>query len=419
MNCFFKPLLTIFPLLLSLHALAQINPGCDGERYREDVFPTFTKTTVNYASAVNVLGATVNLGMDVYEPAGDGIARRPAVVLAHGGSFIAGDKADMSTWAVLLAKKGYVAVSINYQLFPFFALGFPDSFDVMGTAVRAVGDMKAAVRYLRLDAATANQFKIDPDHIFIGGYSAGAVIALHAAYLDSNDVIPNFLADSLTANGGLEGLTGSAANQSYSSSSELVINMSGGLYRSYWIDAGEMPLSSIHGTADQTVKFVSGLAANIAYLEGSSLLHARAALEGVWNELEIVVGGDHTNMYQNVAYADEVAHFWEVTTDKMEELTCEGSVGTGSLENPETAWLLSPNPTADGQVRLLLPAGMDQARVTVYDGQGRVVVRLENVAEGGTLSLAGLSAGTYFVQITDARDSTKRFAVRRLLVSKG
>lgn len=188
--------------------------------------------------------------MDVYEPMGDNLSARPVVILAHGGSFILGDKTMMQRWCECVAKKkGYVAVSIQYRLFPFLVLGIPDSTKIFDTAIKATGDMKAAVRYFREDAATANLFRADAANIFIGGYSAGAVTALHAGFLDENDQIPNFLQTLVTNNGGLEGISGTPTNKTYPSHSKAVVNMSGGLYRSFWVDSTESPLVSIHGTA--------------------------------------------------------------------------------------------------------------------------------------------------------------------------
>ncbi|MEN9415682.1 MAG: hypothetical protein RLZ62_1986, partial [Bacteroidota bacterium] len=278
---------TLFLALFAGFSYAQ-NPGCDGNRYINDIFPTVKKTTVTYAPSLSHTGVPMTLQMDVYEPEGDQVAARPVIIFEHGGSFIFGDRSMMQPWCELMAKKGYVTASITYRLYPFFLLGFPDSLDIFDTAVKAVGDMRAAVRYFREDAVTANLFKADPNNIFIGGYSAGAVAALHCSYLDMEDNMPPFLVNFINQNGGLEGVSGSATNKTYSSASKAVVNMSGGLYRANWIEAGESPMISIHGTADETVPFNSGLAANIAYLQGSNLLHARAEEAGVWNSLHVV-----------------------------------------------------------------------------------------------------------------------------------
>ncbi|MCC7466153.1 MAG: alpha/beta hydrolase, partial [Saprospiraceae bacterium] len=272
-----RRLLSLFIFSLSgLSFLAAQNPGCDGVRYLDDIFTAVKKTTVTYAPSINHFGQNINLSMDIYEPEGDPLSARPVVILAHGGSFVFGDKSMMQPWCELLAKKGYIAASIQYRLFPFFILGLPDSIEVFDTAVKAMGDMKAAVRYFREDAASANLFRADQAHIFIGGYSAGAVTALHTAYIDAGDQLPAFLQTLVSNNGGLEGVSGTASNKTYASNSSAVVNMSGGLYRSFWVEADEPPLVSVHGTADATVPYTFGLAANIAFLEGSSLVHEQA-----------------------------------------------------------------------------------------------------------------------------------------------
>ena len=389
------------------------NPGCNGERYINDVFPTVTKTTVLYAPSVNHSGVAVTLSMDIYQPQGDNLSQRPVVVLAHGGSFVFGDKSQMQRWCELLARKGYVAASIQYRLYPVFTLGFPDSTAIFDTAIKALGDMKAAVRYFREDAATTDQFRADPDHIFIGGYSAGAVTALHAGYLDAEDAIPVFLQGLVAANGGLEGNSGTATNKSYSSHASAIINMSGGLYRSEWIDATELPLVSIHGTADATVAYTYGLAANIAYLEGSSFLHVRAEASGLWNYLQTVPGAGHTNLYESVVYQPQVDSFWVVASTLLESLTC---ATTATQETTaEADWSVMPNPATESAVRLQLPATIQRAELAAFDAVGRLVLPWQRMDQQAVLSVAHWPAGNYWLQLRDAAAPARRFKARLLI----
>jgi poly(3-hydroxybutyrate) depolymerase len=393
--------------------LSAQNPGCNGSRYIDDVFPTVTKTTVVYAPTVSHTGLAMTLSVDVYQPAGDNLSKRPVVVLAHGGSFVFGDKAMMQRWCELLAKKGYVAASMQYRIYPVFTLGYPDSIKIFDTAVKAMGDMKACVRFFREDAATTNQFHVDPDHIFIGGYSAGAVTALHAGYLDSNDVVPAFLQDIVTANGGLEGISGTASNKSYSSHADAIVNMSGGLYRSYWIDPTGLPLVSIHGTADATVPYTYGLAANIAYLEGSSLLHVRAQSVGVWNYLQTVPGAGHTDLYDNAVYQPSLDSFWVVASTLLESLTC---ATTATVEPAwEDNWSVSPNPSTGTAVQVVLPAAMQRAEIAGFDLLGRMVLPWQAVENQALLSIANLPAGNFILQLRDAAAPEKRFPGKQLV----
>src|SRR6185436_11342997 len=95
-------------------------PGAAPLRYRDPVFATVTKTTdVVYGSAVDQNGTTQSLKLDVYQPTGDAVSKRPAMVWVHGGGFSSGNKTSPEIVAEAndLAKKGYVSVSIDYRLY--------------------------------------------------------------------------------------------------------------------------------------------------------------------------------------------------------------------------------------------------------------------------------------------------------------
>src|SRR6185436_13435368 len=83
----------IYLLLASCAMLASANVDaqCTGQipgRFEQTIFPTYTVDSVRYSTVVNQ-------DMDVYQPVGDTSNSRPLVILAHGGSFIGGDrKAD-------------------------------------------------------------------------------------------------------------------------------------------------------------------------------------------------------------------------------------------------------------------------------------------------------------------------------------
>jgi para-nitrobenzyl esterase len=421
--CFFLSLNYIFyymkkTLLISLVVsvfctawLPAQNPGCDGSRYLNDVFPTVKKTTVVYAPTISHIGQNINLSMDVYEPEGDNLAVRPVVILAHGGSFLFGDRSMMQRWCELLAKKGYVAVSIQYRLFPFLVLGFPDSTQIFDTEIKANGDMKAAVRYFREDAATTNLFHADASNIFIGGYSAGAVAAMHTAYLDINDQIPSFLQTLVNTNGGLEGGSGTATNKTYSSSSKAVVNMSGGLYRSFWVDSTESPLVSIHGTADATVPYTYGLAANIAFLEGSSLVHAQAASVGLWNNLLSVPGAGHTDLYEQAQWQPYIDTFWVNATTLLESLTC-ATVGINEPVFSMEHWSIFPNPTSGG-FSVQLNGSISNADLILFDQLGKLVLQQHNVENQQFIPLIGIPKGLYMVQVLHPN---KQFEIKQLVI---
>ena len=118
---------------------------------------------------------TLDLDMDIYLPEGDGDAPRPLLLMMHGGSFFIGNKEEkgQAGWCEYFASLGYVAVSINYRL------GFrPTARDLAAAEDRALADADAALDYLLSD----RDLRIDPDHIFAAGTSAGAMTALRLAF---------------------------------------------------------------------------------------------------------------------------------------------------------------------------------------------------------------------------------------------
>jgi hypothetical protein len=197
-----------------------------------------------------------SLKMDIYQPAGDTLAARPLIILAHGGSFTSGDRTDDSTVVWLcrnFALRGYVTASIDYRLTNDVTL--IDSAGVMTEVVKALSDGKAAIRYFYQDAYTTNTYKIDTSNIFIGGNSAGSILYLHCAYIDSVQQVSAGLQATIAANGGLQGNSGNAG---YSGNFKAVINLAGGLNDPTWIIQNHLPIVSAQGDSDPIVPYDCG-----------------------------------------------------------------------------------------------------------------------------------------------------------------
>ncbi len=164
------------------------NPNGKKNVYNTGAFTGTLAKDIVFTTAVNYSGANQRLAFDVYKPANAEGKKFPAIFLFHGGSFIGGDKANLSSTASKLANNGYVVVSVNYRL----GWGFvsratascSDSIKLKQAFYRATQDAHSAMRYA---AQHADQYNIDKDWIFIGGQSAGAIIALTAAYLREED----------------------------------------------------------------------------------------------------------------------------------------------------------------------------------------------------------------------------------------
>lgn len=213
-------------------------PGAAGLRYRDPVFSNITQTSnLQYGSAPDLNGNPVNLMLDLYQPTGDTVAQRPAVVWVHGGGFCCGDKGSgpSANLAQEFAHNGYVTVSINYRLLA--PNGCTGANGVTSTcfnaAVAAEHDAQAAVRWLRANAST---YRIDPNRIGIGGDSAGAITAT-AVGLDPQD-------------------PGSSGNPGYSSAVNAFMSLSGGLPGALYASPSGAPGLLFSGTADPIVPFL-------------------------------------------------------------------------------------------------------------------------------------------------------------------
>lgn len=122
--------------------------------------------------------------MDIYYPVADTALLRPLVILAHGGSFMHGDrKSDrLPELCVDLAKRGYVAVSIEYRLT--HLIGMSNKAAAYRNILNSVADGRACIQWFLNDAAKGNAWHIDTTKIFVGGVSAGAILSEQLGFLD-------------------------------------------------------------------------------------------------------------------------------------------------------------------------------------------------------------------------------------------
>lgn len=102
-------------------------------------------------------------------------------MLVHGGGFVGGSRTAHRSEARAWARRGFVAVTIDYRLDP------DDDGDRRATraaARRALDDARDAVRWLRADA---DEWDVDPERIAVLGASAGGQLALGLALLAEGD----------------------------------------------------------------------------------------------------------------------------------------------------------------------------------------------------------------------------------------
>ncbi len=406
-----KFLYSSFAILLSINfAFAQ---NCDGTRYR---LPVFTSVSVvkdiKYGKNFKQDGTTEqDLLMDVYTPDNDTYTERPVIVFAHGGSFIGGSKDNVASQCSSFAKLGYTAVSIQYRLLSIDASVIADpSTEFLKEVLRAVHDMRAAIRFLRKSVAENNNpYGINPNIVIVGGVSAGGILSAHTAYLNKDAEIPSAIQQYAVDQGGLEGNSG---NPGYSSVPQMVLSFCGAIGDTAWIEAGDQPVFGIHTEDDATVPNLSGnpnvSGFNIGImLYGDSLISVRAKNINVNNFYKSYPTGGHCG-YPASEAATYVSEFM------YDQLCVQGGISTQEFDN-SIGVKVYPNPTAH-LINIDFSEENSKSTILIVNTLGQTVVK--QIIPAGQLhtqiQLNGFASGIYMVKISNAegRTSTRKIIVQ-------
>lgn len=235
----------------------------------------------------------VELKMDIARPPASD-APFPALVCIHGGAWQAGSKDGYAPFIERFASNGYVTAAVAYRFAPKHP--WPAQIE----------DVKCAVRYLR---ANARELNINPEKIAALGDSAGGHLALLLGLMAPGD-----------------GLEGEGGNPGFSSKVQAVINLFGPTDMRTWrvlpeaegefrkntgkgtdeilqdlvgtvdraapvmaqvspivyVDAGDPPILTFHGTTDPIVPFEQALS-----------MHEALKKAGVQEKLVVMEGAGH------------------------------------------------------------------------------------------------------------------------------
>ena len=225
----------------------------------------------------------IDLDMDIYEPVGDTLDARPAIIFIHTGAFFSGHNEldDVADLSIASAKRGYVSFNINYRL----GLNVLSSYSGERAVYRGMQDASAAIRHIR---EFHEEYNIDPNKIFIWGTSAGSFVGLHLAY-SQDDERPESTYGT-TADPDLGCIDCSGNNYIQNSKPNALISCWGAIGDLNWIDQDDnIPTLMFHGTADPIVPFNSGypftidIALPIVY--GSNLIYERLQELNIDSEL--------------------------------------------------------------------------------------------------------------------------------------
>ena len=187
------------------------------------------------------------LFLDVFGPAGEtSDLPRPLIIFASGGGMITQTRKRIEPLAIAFAERGYVTATMDYGTLGRQSRG-PDEFILAAT--KAMIDMRGAVAFLRDQADT---YGIDPDRVFVGGSSAGGVMALNVAALDREDAVQTpVIRDYLAGVGGLDEATLDFGQSR--GDVQGAMSLAGAMLELDLIDADDAPVFAAHHEYDNIV----------------------------------------------------------------------------------------------------------------------------------------------------------------------
>tara|TARA_B100000161_G_C33554233_1_gene416930 strand:- start:2056 stop:3258 length:1203 start_codon:yes stop_codon:yes gene_type:complete len=384
-------------LVLLFIGSSQLFSQCDG-RYENVIFDKISKISVVYSETYDWSPSNPGLEMDIYTPSNDIVNNRPLLIFAHGGVYIEGDKNSntMVTLCEEFAKRGYVTASIRYRLTNLQSLLSSNSYNIFSqTVVNSISDMKSAVRYFRKDVAENNNtFGINPNLIFVGGYSAGAVTAAHLSVIDEGEVPDEFL-PFFDESGGIEGNSG---NFGFSSEVSGAILLAGAINTTNFLDENDPPIVSVHSTDDNTIDYecaspLGNLGISLLDLPvlcGSGKIHDELDNIGIINDLYTFSFGGHSAPIINLE--GTVVPF---ISDFLHNLICQSS----NIDVEELPlFSVYPNPC---QNYINIENVNKIKSVVVIDMLSNIVTESKLKPGVNKINISELSRGVYFIYSSD------------------
>lgn len=360
----------------------------NAQRYLTSSFEVSETENIQYGENTNYLGEIEQLFLDLYEPVNDTLDSRPLVIYAHGGGFIdqaqTKDLVHIDAYCDSLAARGYVVASIDYRL---------DTTICHRAVINAMHDMKAAVRFFKINAET---YGVNPDQIMVAGESAGAVTSLNTSYVNEISEVIYPQTSPFSNDLSIEGASG---NEGVSSGVKACLSFCGGTATSL---GDEMFLPShIQNSDDPSLVMVNGTDDTFIPIANALEVAIQAQNIGLPNLFYTLPGADHCPWFfpleNSWLYLDTLIDY-SVPFMYASVTEFDNSVKEISSSHIE----LFPNP-ASGYLRIIGLNPNDKTYLLNSLGQDiGIKTETENVL------ISELNPGVYYILISHSEGTVSR-----------
>ncbi len=398
----------LFTLFVSLSFLIEAQYCSTDIRFTEKAYFNTTQIDsvfdVTYGSVQTWDNQSQNLKFDIYYPkdSEDNLSKRPVIVIMHGGSFLVGDKSDWRLVTREFAKRGFVAVTINYRL----GYDANDNTGLLKAIYRGNQDLNACLRYV---TNHADQYQIDNNWLFIGGGSAGAFTCLNSVYMTQSEWN--------TAFPGAETIMGSL----YTSGNNLTDNYSvKGIFNNWgmtvgaFIEQSEMlPMISFHGELDDIVEIDVSSTGQF----GSRKIHEELVAKNICSDLSVQTDGGHgiyTDYFGSIFRVNRASCFFKSVfcstcsdfySTNYVEANCSETQSVDELQ--ESKIKIFPNPTSD-IIQISSEIQIEKMELFNLTGQNIPIILNNN-----EINLNKLEEGYYFLKLLGTDNKIYTFKISK------
>ncbi len=330
--------------------------------------------------------------MDIFTPAEEGNGLRPLAVFFHGGGFMGGSRRNLYRHCIDFAKRGYVTATVDYRKIDDL---FTSPEKLLEGFSMSITDAIRSLIFFQRNISSTNDFRIDSSLIFVGGISAGGIIAAHLNFLDPKDVER---ADEFPYSPLFEALSSPNFVQP-----KAAINFSGAMLSLDILDRDDGALLSFHNAFDEVVPCKAGVSINSPY---KRIIYGSCAIEDYLDSIghkrhELLVFDEYPG---HVNYMSPTNHGLEVyrkTANFLKEVICDHYKENERYTNFKLSYQYKDNRQS---VYFRTDQSMSQKpKIRIYNKVGQLLHETDSQnLTYSHLNLNKLEPGLYFIQLGSA-----------------